>query len=135
MVQKSWYKFSSVGWVGWVDDGTVQMLTAGAAYPFRKSKQSIELPPSRKNQPNRPHKPPPRLRSFISQSIISQLFSPTTLLMLNNTHVPGRKQWVPGNTGRRSRWCGFAEGLGFSRAELEGMSIELGDFKMTLWAF
>ena len=37
--------------------------------------------------------------------------------------------------GRRSRCCGFAEVLGFSRAELEGMSIGLRDFKMTARSF
>ena len=42
---------------------------------------------------------------------------------------------VPERTGRRSRCCGFAEVLGFSRAGLEGMNIGFGDFKMTAWSF
>ena len=42
---------------------------------------------------------------------------------------------VPERTGKRSRCCGFAEVLGFSRAELEGISIGLRDFKMTAWSF
>ena len=44
----------------------------------------------------------------------------------------GERGRVP---GRRSRCCGFAEVLGLLRAELQGMSIGLGDFKMTAWSF
>ena len=47
----------------------------------------------------------------------------------------GGRGRVPGRTGRRSRCCGFAEVLGFSRAVLEGISIGLRDFKMTAWSF
>ena len=38
---------------------------------------------------------------------------------------------VPGRTGRRSRCCGFAEVLGFSRAELSGTNIGIRELKRT----
>ena len=38
---------------------------------------------------------------------------------------------VPGRTGRRSSYCGFAEVLGFSRAELSGTNIMLRECEMT----
>ena len=41
------------------------------------------------------------------------------------------KTRVPGRTGRRSRWCGFAEVLGLYRAELSGMNIGIRECKMT----
>ena len=44
------------------------------------------------------------------------------------------KSMFPGRTGRRSRCCGFAEGLGLSRAELYGMNIGCRELKMTAWS-
>ena len=42
---------------------------------------------------------------------------------------------VPGRTGRRSRCCGFAEVLGFFRAELYGTNIGFRELRMTAWSF
>ena len=47
----------------------------------------------------------------------------------------GGRGRVPGRTGRRSRCCGFAEVLGFFRAELYRTNIKLGELKMTAWSF
>ena len=49
-------------------------------------------------------------------------------------HWLGRGR-VPERTGKRSRCCGFAEVLGFFRADLEGTNIRFRDFKMTTWSF
>ena len=42
---------------------------------------------------------------------------------------------VPRRTCRRSNYCGFAEVLGLSRAELSGTNIGFRDFKMTARSF
>ena len=42
---------------------------------------------------------------------------------------------VPGRTCRRSYCCGFAEVLGFFRAELYKINTGLGELNMTAWSF
>ena len=46
--------------------------------------------------------------------------------------LEGERGRVP---GRRSRCCGFAEVLGFFRAESKVMNIGFRDFTMTAWSF
>ena len=126
--------FSIVVWlVGWIGDGfeirgsVLQINLTGILLPFLTlSLDSLtNTTPSQTSPPSIPPEWTQTPSSNTSQ--------------IKREKGEGGRSWgrgrVPRRTGRRSRCCGFAEVLGFSRAALQETSIGFRDFKMTTWSF